>query len=338
MRKKNSKNSSKNWRTNSAHVAICSCVYLLLQSCINMPAYHSLDDPFKARQWYANTHGLDKPVIKEIEVVPNTSNQATIINKPNQLNLEVDNNQQYTVKKSDTLFSIAYRFEIDYRKLASANHIKSPFIIFPGQILDLNAANLIEDSQVDIDITVVNLPTDFIAPIEVITTAKVEQTIKPIIASKPVVSINTPSKNNSSQNTVKKPTPPKTPAKETSGWFWPSNGNIVRTFSTTNDINKGIDIKGVKGESVLAAATGTIVFVGAGPLGYGQLLIVQHDNQWLSAYSNLEKIVVKEKQIVKASEVIAEIGNDRSGNSILHFEIRRLGKPVDPMLYLPKLE
>ena len=338
MRKKISKNSSKNWRTHSAHVAICSSVYLLLQSCINMPAYHSLDDPFTARQWYAQTHGLDQPIIKDISPSSSSTITGTHIPKQDYSSPLVDSSQQYTVEKSDTLFSIAYRFEVDYRKLASANNIKSPFIIFPGQILDINAAKLIEDSQVDIDITVVNLPSDFIPPVEEIIATQVEEVPTPTLPTKPEVSINTPPQNSDSQKPVNKPTPTKPTISDASGWFWPSNGNIVRTFSDKGDISKGIDLEGQKGESVLAAATGTIVFVGAGPLGYGQLLIVQHDNQWLSAYSNLDKIVVKEKQIVKASEVIAEIGNDRSGNSILHFEIRRLGKPVDPMLYLPKRE
>jgi len=303
-----------------------------------MPAYHSLNDPFTARQWYDQAHGLKTKIIKDIEIQTITSNTGATKNQPDPTSTKLENSQQYTVRKSDTLFSIAYRFEIDYRKLASANQIKSPFLIFPGQILDLNAAQLIEDSQVDITITVVNLPKDFIAPIEEIVATKVEEVPPPIIIEKPEVSINNTAQSDTSQKSVNKPTTPTPPNKDTSGWFWPSNGNIVRTFSTTNDINKGIDIQGIKGESVVAAATGTIVFAGAGPLGYGQLLIVQHDNQWLSAYSNLERIIVKEKQIVKASEVIAEIGNDRSGNSILHFEIRRLGKPVDPMLYLPKLE
>ncbi|BCE03191.1 lipoprotein NlpD [Marinicellulosiphila megalodicopiae] len=336
-----SKISSKYWRTQSLRVVICSGMFILVQGCINLPAYHSLDDPFTARAWYENKHGIDRhanQIGKNSPSIQSQVNESIAEILPIDLDAhEKVDNHQYRVKKSDTLFSIAYGFELDYRKLATANNINSPFIIFPGQILNIDAAKSISDSQVDKSITVVDLPEDFVAPIIEEVPAPLEQIVITPPENSNAVSKNTVAEIPPSQETVKKPTTSNPTIHQPSTWNWPAVGNIVRTFSDKGDINKGIDIQSIKGESVRVAATGTVVFAGTGPLGYGQLLIVQHDNQWLSAYSNLNKIVVKEKQIVKASEVIAEIGNDRSGNSILHFEIRSLGKPVDPMLYLPKL-
>ena len=107
-------------------------------------------------------------------------------------------------------------------------------------------------------------------------------------------------------------------------------------FSTTGKVNKGIDIRGGLGESVAAAADGVVVYAGGGLRGYGKLVIVKHNDHFLSAYGHNRAILVKEGEKVKGGQVVAEIGSSGPGKEMLHFEIRRDGKPEDPLLYLPK--
>lgn len=107
-------------------------------------------------------------------------------------------------------------------------------------------------------------------------------------------------------------------------------------FSTKEPVNKGIDISGVLGDSVKAAAAGTVVYAGQGLRGYGNLVIVKHDDAYLSAYAHTSRILVSEQQVVKAGQKIAEKGSTGTDEVKLHFEIRKNGKPVDPLKYLPK--
>ena len=107
-------------------------------------------------------------------------------------------------------------------------------------------------------------------------------------------------------------------------------------FSSLKSLNKGIDIKGGLGEPVLAAAPGVAVYAGSGIRGYGNLLIIKHSERFLSAYAHNSRLLVKEDEVIKAGQKIAEIGNSGTDQSKLHFEIRRDGKPIDPLRYLPK--
>lgn len=118
-------------------------------------------------------------------------------------------------------------------------------------------------------------------------------------------------------------------------WRWPARGRVVGTFSKWAN-NKGIDIAAPKGTPVLAAAAGSVVYAGGGLIGYGNLVIIKHDARYLSAYAHNQRILVSEKDFVKAGEKIAEIGSTGSNNVKLHFEIRKNGDPVNPLSYLPK--
>jgi lipoprotein NlpD len=120
------------------------------------------------------------------------------------------------------------------------------------------------------------------------------------------------------------------------GWSWPAKGKVIERFSTRNPQNKGIDISGKKGESVNAAAAGTVVYAGKGLRGYGNLVIIKHDAKFLSAYAHTSRILVREKEKIKAGQIIAEIGSTGTDRVKLHFEIRRNGRPVDPLQFLPK--
>lgn len=114
-------------------------------------------------------------------------------------------------------------------------------------------------------------------------------------------------------------------------WAWPTTGKVVHGYS---DSNKGIDISGRSGQAVIAAADGKVVYSGTGLRGYGKLIIIKHNKTFLSAYAHNSQLLVKEGQSVKKGQKIAEMGNSDADQVKLHFEIRRFGKPVDPMQYL----
>ncbi|OQP80313.1 hypothetical protein IA54_004590 [Xanthomonas phaseoli pv. syngonii LMG 9055] len=119
-------------------------------------------------------------------------------------------------------------------------------------------------------------------------------------------------------------------------WRWPADGVVVGTFVTGETTKQGVDIAGTSGQAVRAAADGVVVYSGAGLVGYGELIIIKHNDQWLSAYGHNRKRLLNEGQSVKAGQQIAEMGRSGASRDMLHFEIRYNGKPVDPLLYLPK--
>ena len=117
------------------------------------------------------------------------------------------------------------------------------------------------------------------------------------------------------------------------GWIWPASGTLIAGFDEAK--NKGYDIAGKAGDPVLAAADGRVVYAGAGLRGYGNLIILKHNNTYLTAYAHNQTLLVKEDQSVQKGQKIAEMGNSDADRVKLHFEIRRQGKPVDPSRYLP---
>jgi lipoprotein NlpD len=141
------------------------------------------------------------------------------------------------------------------------------------------------------------------------------------------------------------PTPPPVaapePEKPTPGtdsealdWMWPIKGRVLAPFT---EATKGMDISGRKGAPVLAAASGRVVYAGAGLRGYGKLVIIKHNETWLSAYAHNDNILVKEQQDVRKGQKIAEMGSSDADQVKLHFEVRRQGKPVDPVKVLPAM-
>ena len=135
---------------------------------------------------------------------------------------------------------------------------------------------------------------------------------------------------------VDKPAPVVPPAAESIAWAWPYGGKTIATFSEAGDnANKGLDLAGKTGDPVLAAAAGKVVYAGSGLRGYGNLVIVKHDSTYLSAYAHNSKILVKEGDSVSRGQKIAEVGSSDADQPKLHFEIRKLGKPVDPLALLP---
>lgn len=221
----------------------------------------------------------------------------------------------YRVRRGDTLYSIAFRYGVDYRKLAQKNNISNRFTIFPGQLLAVAAdpvAKSTQSSAVADKPSVVNRKSNSAAELD---KSKVASTLKQgsssIPPKKPIVTRDAPV-----------------------NWRWPTTGKVIAGFS--GEANKGINLAGKKGDPVYAAAAGNVVYAGSGLHGYGNLVIINHNQEYLSAYAHNSKILIKENDNVKVGAKIAEIGNSGSVSTMLHFEIRKDGKPVNPLRYLPK--
>lgn len=212
----------------------------------------------------------------------------------------------HTVRKGETLYSIAWDYGWDFRSLARANKIASPYTIFSGQKVDVSNPRMISGSR---------------------------QKTRVNLSSKQATNNKKPTNNVSSRR--QKATKPSN-ANNKVQWQWPINGKVIGRFSSQNPVNKGIDIQGKLGDSVMAAAAGTVVYAGKGLRGYGNLVIIKHSHSYLSAYAHTNKILVKEKDKVKENQKIAEIGSTGTNKVKLHFEIRSNGKPVNPLRYLPK--
>ncbi len=156
---------------------------------------------------------------------------------------------------------------------------------------------------------------------------------------RPVATTTKPSSSASTKSSIKKVKPSKktvAPVVTNFSWDWPHSGKVLAWYSSKEGGNKGLDISGKLGDAVKAAAPGQVVYAGSGLLGYGNLVIISHNQEFLSAYAHNSKILVKENQQVKAGQTIAELGSSGATVPMLHFEIRKDGKPVDPLRYLPK--
>lgn len=227
----------------------------------------------------------------------------------------------YTVKSGDTLFYIAWITGNDYRALAARNNIKEPYDLQVGQVLDVNG-----DATV-----VVTQKTTTTTPKPVATsTAKAAGEAASATKSTSVTTTTTTSGNTTTSNT----TPVSTATVANLQWQWPAKGKVIESFS--ND-TKGIDISGSLGDKITAAAAGRVVYAGSALPGYGNLIIIKHNDDYLTAYAHNQTILVKEGQDVSAGQQIATMGNTGGVASVrLHFEIRYKAKSVDPIKYLPK--
>ena len=208
----------------------------------------------------------------------------------------------HMVQAGETLYSIAWRYGMDYRELANANKINPPHIIYVNQKLKLD-----------------KIPS--------------KETGKAVKAQVPG---KIPATSGKQRQGVDAQTA-KTRQGTNIEWSWPVKGTVMRGFSPAEGRNKGIDIKGKVGQPVSSAADGTVVYAGGGLRGFGKLIIVKHTQNYLSAYGYNRVLLVKEGEKVKGGQHVAEIGSNASNDEILHFEIRRNGKPENPLKYLPKL-
>lgn len=217
--------------------------------------------------------------------------------------------ERYNVRRGDTLYSIAWRYGLDYRALAQLNRIERPYTIYPGQQLRLRGRP-----------PSVPTPARSTAP----SVSSAPKTPATVPSSAPVTKASSPRVTTNS---------PAETDRRVDAWRWPTNGKVIRKFSGA--VHKGIDIDGKAGDAVQATAAGTVVYAGSGIVGYGRLLIVKHNQDYLSAYGHNQRLLVSEGDQVKAGQKIAEKGSSATNAVKLHFEIRRDGKPVDPLRLLP---
>jgi len=255
--------------------------------------------------------------------------------------------QTYTVKRGDTLFYIAWITGNDFRDLAQRNNVSPPYSLHVGQQLQvsnssggtLTGGNAItaEDDKVG----------------GVVTQKSPGQIQGETVAQQPVITYSEDSGKasegkmlpSSGTNTVATTTAPVTAPTVSSttnsttpvgSWRWPTSGKIIDNFSASEGGNKGIDIAGTRGQPVIATASGRVVYAGNALRGYGNLIIIKHNDDYLSAYAHNDTMLVREQQEVKAGQKIATMGSTGTSSVRLHFEIRYKGKSVNPLRYLPQ--
>lgn len=200
----------------------------------------------------------------------------------------------YVVKRGDTIYSIAWAFGLDYRTLARNNNIASPYNIEPGTRLRMT--------------TVAYTPNQKTTP--TVTLAK--RAAPSVVQSQPSLPMSRP----------------------VSNWQWPAVGRVAQRYSPGLAGNHGLDIAGRYGEPVRAAAAGRVVYSGAGVRGYGNMVLIKHNDSYLSAYAYNQKNLVRVGQVVRQGQEIARMGRNNAGRVLLHFEIRQNGRPVNPIRYL----
>lgn len=224
--------------------------------------------------------------------------------------LPKDCSQTWTVKRGDTLIGIALDAGADYRDIAAMNQLSNPNIIQLDRTLCVRRAAQKTSKK----------PATGSSPPTAKTDPQIKENMKATAPAKPVEDM--PS------------TSAATSAAMADGvrFSWPAKGKVVAGFNESS--NKGINIAGKMGEPVDAAADGKVVYAGSGLRGYGNLVIVKHENNYLTAYAHNSKILVKEGDPVKRGQRIADMGDSDADAVMLHFEVRRQGKPVDPMKFL----
>jgi len=222
----------------------------------------------------------------------------------------------HKVRRGETLYSIAFQYGKDYRTLARWNRISAPYTIFIGQKIKLKGPKK-----------------------RVVRQAKSSKSAQVRKKTSKSTTKNTSKELKKNKKSTKKRTQTSSKKGLIKGkikWRWPASGMIIKKFSKKSATRKGVDIAGRLGQNIKATAAGRIVYSGSGLRGYGRLIIIKHNERFLSAYAHNRKLFVKEGQTVKQGQKIAEMGRSGTDRVKLHFEIRSDGNPVDPLRYLPK--
>ncbi|CAM4232187.1 MULTISPECIES: murein hydrolase activator NlpD [Lelliottia] len=256
----------------------------------------------------------------------------------------------YTVKRGDTLFYIAWITGNDFRDLAQRNSVQAPYGLEVGQTLQVGNATgtpLTPGNSVSAaDVTAQN------------NSVKPAQNTSAVVASQPTITYSEDSGEQSANKMLpnNKPSATVVTAPVTapvvsstvptassssssapiSSWRWPADGKVIENFSSSEGGNKGIDIAGSKGQAIIATADGRVVYAGNALRGYGNLIIIKHNDDYLSAYAHNDTMLVREQQEIKAGQKIATMGSTGTSSTRLHFEIRYKGKSVNPLQYLPQ--
>jgi lipoprotein NlpD len=239
----------------------------------------------------------------------------------------------YTIKPKDTLIAIGLETGQSHKDIARWNNLENPNRIEIGQVLrvvpPVAEGTAVTKPVASSSVTATPIAAGQAKPASAPASAAAGAASAPASATATAASTPAP---------VVAPAPASAAAAsgddDNMGWIWPTaHGAVLAGFDEVK--NKGVDIGGTAGEAVLASADGKVVYAGAGLRGYGNLIILKHNNIYLTAYAHNQNLLVKEDQSVKKGQKIAEMGNSDADRVKLHFEVRRQGKPVDPMKYLP---
>ncbi len=237
----------------------------------------------------------------------------------------------YVVARGDTLYSIAWQHGMVVSELARINGLRTPYTIFAGQHLKLKAGQVPQAVPLARSAPITSTPLPVPA-------ARARAVPAPGPATAPAAA----------PAVRPAPRPAATPAPRPAAahvaevpdydgkWVWPTRGKLLHGYQENTNGKKGIDISGHHGQPVNAAAAGKVVYVGSGLVGYGRLIIIKHNESLLSAYGHNSKLLVAEGDHVRAGQLIAYMGNSGTNRTVLYFEIRKDGKPVDPVRYLPR--
>ena len=253
--------------------------------------------------------------------------------------------EYHVVKKGDTLYSIALDYGQDYRELAAWNNLQDPSLIRIDQRLRLFPTDSVgEPTSAQPTPLAAPVPTPVFSEPKARKLPYSEQAMAqlkmPVPATAPSPAVAAPAQPHAKSSPAHVvPAPPvqkEAPAGDGKMiWEWPAQGKLLYGFGQGSN-QKGVGIEARSGQPVLAAAPGKVVYSGSGLRGYGKLIIIKHNASYLSVYAHNSQILVKEGQTVAKGQKIAEIGDTDSDRVALHFEIRRLGKPIDPLQYLPE--
>ncbi len=283
------------------------------------------------------------PVIERAP--PATRPAAVPVPKPSTTAREADPRPEYyTVKKGDTLYLIALDYGLDYKELAEWNNLDNPNVIRIGQQLRLQppvATAVTTPLKAAPKVDARPVTAEARSPAVDSDTVKSQPTAVKVPYSDQVYALMSGSQ--------PKPAPPlagraepraeEKPAGGAEGeekidWSWPAGGKLLSSFNESTNL-KGIGIAGKSGQAVIASAAGKVLYSGDGIRGYGKLVIIKHSKEFLSVYAHNSQLLVKEGQSVVKGQKIAEMGSSDAAEVKLHFEIRRFGKPVDPVRLLP---
>jgi lipoprotein NlpD len=231
------------------------------------------------------------------------------------------------VRRGDTVYSIAWQQGLDVQTLVALNGIRSPYTIYTGQRLRVTPDTITRGAPVahrqPIEAKPLSLPGS-VPPAQAPAAGRAE----PKLAVAP------------SATSANKPKPAASPVEKPDydgKWVWPTRGKVIRGYQQNGAGRKGINIGGHPDQPVNAAASGKVVYVGSGLVGYGRLIIIKHNDSLLSAYGHNSKLLVAEGDHVTAGQMIAKMGNSGSDRTALYFEIRKDGKPINPLQYLPRI-
>ena len=332
------------------------------------PTYQPVQQPAAAQPKPTPAPAPVQPQTKTVTKTVSDCTSSGAINVPRNPNTNAPDYSQiqkgsykgntYKVNKGDTMFLIAYLTGMDVKDLASMNNMKEPYSLSVGQTLKIsNCSTKTVTTTVPVKTTASAAPAAPAEP-EVTYTPGANGTqigsdgtvIGPIKsgvatggASTPAFTNNTPSTpvtTTTQVETTTNDTPINAnvvaPVASNVAWQWPTQGNVIQGFSNSDGGNKGVDISGSRGQAIKAAASGRVVYAGNALRGYGNLIIIKHNDDFLSAYAHNDKILVSDQQEVKAGQEIAKMGSTGTNAVKLHFEIRYKGKSVDPVRYLPR--